>query len=148
MIDTPPEALLPHRGNMLLVKELESADTTTLHSSALAYLDENCLFYDKAMGGIPPEISIEIMAQGVGLLSGYREISNRQPVSRKAMLLSIKRYEVYCDCIPINTLLRTTNAVTMEEPPIGIYDCKLYRADDNTLLAQTEITAYNPAHTP
>ena len=144
MIDIPPEELLPHRGNMILVKGIECADTDNGRSASLAYLDESCLFYDKARGGVPTEISIEIMAQGVGLLSGYRDYLQQKSRPGSAMLLSIKHYEVYCDIIPIHTLLRTTNEAIMEELPFGSYNCNLRREDDNTLLAKTEITVYNP----
>lgn len=130
---------------MLLVKGIEHIDLENMRCTALAYLDENCLFYDKEKGGIPAEISIEVMAQGAGLLTGYREYQEKQPTNNVAMLLSIKRYEVYCDYIPINTLLRTTSEAMMEEAPIGTYNCKLYRAEDNYLLAKTEITAYKPS---
>lgn len=137
---------MPHRGNMLLVKGLEYADTDSMCSAALACLGSDCLFYDKGRGGVAAEISIEIMAQGVGLLTGYREYLRQEETAGVAMLLSIKSYEVYCDTIPIDTTLRTTNEMVMEELPIGVYSCKLYRAEDNYLLAKAEITAYKPAH--
>lgn len=140
----PPEKLLPHRGNMLLVKSLEYADLENMRSSSLAELGKDCLFYDSALNGLPPEISIEIMAQGVGLLSCYREYLQGEPEVECAMLLSIKKYEVFGDVIPVDTLLRTTNDMTMEEFPIGVYNCELYLAESNTLLAKAEITAYKP----
>lgn len=140
----PPEKLLPHRGNMLLVHQLECVDLESMRSSALAQLGEDCLFYDSAKGCLPTEISIEIMAQGVGLLTCYRDYLQGTPPVESAMLLSVKKYAVYCEAIPANTLLRTTNEIAMEDGPIGVYNCELYRAEDSTLLAQAELTAYKP----
>ncbi len=140
----PPEKLLPHRGNMLLVKSLEYADLKNMSSSALAELGKDCLFYDSAKNGLTAEISIEIMAQGVGLLCGYREYWQGKPGVKCAMLLSIKRYEIFSDTIPVDTLLRTTNEIISEEHPIGVCSCELRLADSNTLLARAEITVYKP----
>lgn len=140
----PPEKLLPHRGNMLLVKSLEHADLKNMRSSALAELGKDCLFYDSSRNGLFSEISIELMAQGVGLFTCYREYLQGKPKIECAKLLSIKSYEIFCDTIPVDTLLRTTNEITLEEFPIGVYDCKLHLAEDNTLLARAEITAYKP----
>lgn len=144
MLNIAPAELLPHRGNMLLVKGFEHADTENKRSSVLAQLGEDCLFYDKAHGGIPTELGIEIMAQGVGLLSCYLNHLQGKPDVKSAVLLSVKHYETYCELLPINTLLRTTNEITLDEPPVGVYNCELYTAADNTLLARAEITAYKP----
>ena len=145
MTDLPPlEKLLPHRGNMLLVKSLEYADLKNMRSSALAELGKDCLFYDRGRNGLPSEISIEIMAQGAGLLYGYREYLQGKSGGECAMILSIKRYEIFCDTIPADTPLRTTNEITSEEYPISVCDCELHLAESNILLAHAEITAYKP----
>lgn len=140
----PPEKLLPHRGSMLLVKRLEYADLKNMRSSALTELEKDCMFYDRGRNGLPSEISIEIMAQGAGLLYGYREYLQGKSGRECAMILSIKRYEISCDTIPVDTLLRTTNEITSEEYPIGVCNCELYLAEGNILLARAEITAYKP----
>lgn len=144
MLNIDPAELLPHRGNMLLVKGFEHVDMQNKLSSVLAQLGEDCLFYDKAQGGVPTELSIELMAQGVGLLSCYLDWLQGKPSVKSAVLLSVKHYETYCDLLPINTLLRTTNKISLDEPPMGVYNCELYTAADNTLLARAEITAYKP----
>lgn len=144
MTDFTPEELLPHRGNMLLVKKLESLDMENLVGTALAYLDEDCIFYDRARGGIIPEISIEIMAQGIGLLTCARERMEGLPPMECAKLISIKGYEVFCDTLPAGVWMRSIGKITMEASPVCACECELYRTDTNELLAKAEVTAYKP----
>lgn len=144
MIDFTPEELLPHRGNMLLVKELESMNLETSVGTALTCLDEDCIFYDRARGGIIPEISIEIMAQGIGLFTCARERMMGLPPMECAKLISIKSYEVFCDTLPTGVWMRSIGKITMEASPVCACECELYRTDTNELLAKAEVTAYKP----
>ena len=144
MIDFTPEELLPHRGNMLLVKKLESINLEDSVGTALAYLDEDSIFYDRSLGGIIPEISIEIMAQGIGLFTCARERMLGLPPLECAKLISIKSYEVFCDTLPSAVWLRSIGKITMEASPVCACECELYRTDTNELLAKAEVTAYKP----
>ncbi len=144
MINFTPEELLPHRGNMLLVNKLEHLDFENATGTALAYLDEGSIFYDSSLGGIIPEISIEIMAQGIGLLTCARERMAGLPPMECAKLISIKGYEVYCDALPAGVLMRAIGKITLEASPICACECELYRTDTNELLAKAEVTAYKP----
>ena len=138
MCDIHASELLPHRPPMLLVDRILTVDITRDFICATAECSESDLLYDAELKGILPSASLEIMAQSIGLLSGYSDLQNGRPLASMGKLLSIKQYKVYTTVIPVNTLLRAEALGIMNAPPIGVYECKLKAGEQ--LLAEAELT--------
>lgn len=123
---------------MLLVERIQAVDIAKDYICAAARCSESDLLYDSKLNGILPSAAVEIMAQSIGLLSGYSDLRNGVPRASMGKLLSIKQYQVYVSSIPVNTLLQAEAQGILNNPPIGVYECKL-RAGGQ-LLAEAELT--------
>lgn len=64
------EQLVPHKGKMFLLDRVKKYDLETITIETQVDINENCLFYDENLGGVPVWISFEYMAQSISLMSG------------------------------------------------------------------------------
>lgn len=138
MCDIHASELLPHRPPMLLVDRILTADIARDYICAAVQCSENDLLYDSELNGIMTSAAVEIMAQSIGLLSGYSDLQKGHSLASMGKLLSIKQYQVYTNAIPVNTPLQAEARGIMNAPPIGVYECKLKAGEQ--LLAEAELT--------
>lgn len=138
MCDIHASELLPHRPPMLLVDRILTADIARDYICAAVQCSENDLLYDSELNGIMTSAAVEIMAQSIGLLSGYSDLQRGHRLASMGKLLSIKQYQVYTNVIPVNTPLQAEARGIMNAPPIGVYECKLKAGEQ--LLAEAELT--------
>ena len=138
MIDIAPTELIPHREPMLFVDKLLEADMEHGRILATVTCDTTHLLYNAGLQGISPSAAIEIMAQGIGLYSGYADVLKNLPKASMGKLLSIKRYQTHVNALPINTPILIEAREIMNTPPIGVFECRL--STKHTLLAEAEIT--------
>ncbi|SMG16846.1 ApeP family dehydratase [Paraburkholderia susongensis] len=105
LVRQPIEAIIPHRGSMLLIDAVDAFDETTL--SAHASVDPHAWYADAdADGAMPAWIGIELMAQAIaahiallairnggharhGVLLGSRSYQALQPVFGSGARLSV-----------------------------------------------------------
>lgn len=123
---------------MLLVDRIHAVDPARDYICAAVQCSESDLLYDSELNGIMPSASVEIMAQSIGLLSGYSDQQNGKPLASMGKLLSIKQYQVYACAIPVSTPLLAEALGIMNAPPIGVYKCTLKAGEQ--LLAEAELT--------
>ena len=138
MPDFSPEELLPHRAPMLLVQGILEADLEHDSIVATARCSRNDLLYNSDINGVYPTASIEIMAQAIGLLSGYADRIHNRPAASMGKLLSVKQFHLHTDALPLDAELLAEARGIMNTPPIGVYECRLLHG--KTLLAEAEIT--------
>ncbi len=123
---------------MLLVQGILEADLENDSIVAAAVCSTDDLLYDASQNGVYPAASIEIMAQSIGLLSGYADRVRQRPKARMGKLLSVKQYRIYTSVLPVDVTLRAEAKAIINAPPLGVYECRLNHGD--TLLAEAEIT--------
>lgn len=139
MLNFNPTELIPHRGPMLWVLGILEADIEQGFIIAQAQCTTNHLLYNENLQGVEPSAAVEIMAQTIGLLSGYTDTMLRRPLAKTGKLLSIKRFDTFVNALPINTFFQVEAKCVLVSPPIGVYECKLFAGEE--LLANAEITA-------
>ena len=95
------ESLIPHRGKMLLLSRIISFD---LKGNLRAEYDinENCIYYDPAIAGVPVWAGFEFMAQAISALSGIkdREMGIKPKIG---FILSVSSMIIHIPVFPCNS---------------------------------------------
>ena len=108
LVRQPIEAIIPHRGSMLLLDAIDTFTDTTL--AAFAHVDPHAWYADAA-GAMPAWIGIEVMAQAIaahvallamrgggqarpGVLLGSRSYQALQPAFRGGARLHVQVTEL------------------------------------------------------
>jgi predicted hotdog family 3-hydroxylacyl-ACP dehydratase len=139
LLQQPIEAIIPHRGTMLLIDAVTAFDEQTLSARATVHADA---WYADAQGAMPAWIGIELMAQSIaahvallamrgggrarpGVLLGSRSYKALQPAFAAGACLSIRVVE----------LLRS-------EEGHGAYECTIHHGDVG--CAEAVIKVFQP----
>jgi predicted hotdog family 3-hydroxylacyl-ACP dehydratase len=95
--DLKLEDLLPHRGNMMFVKEVLEVDSN--HALTLCRVEKSWPMADD--NGVHPLILIELAAQTAGVCNGWERIQTKGLDSEKmGWLVGIKKTEILVDHLP------------------------------------------------
>jgi len=136
---TPIEAILPHRGTMLLLARVDAWDDECL--AAVAHVDPTAWYAD-ADGNMPAWIGIELMAQAIAAHVGLLSMRAGEP-TRPGVLLGSRKYEAAVPAfahgqplqVQARELLRSTEGH-------GAYECTITAAGRN--VANAVIKVYQP----
>ncbi|MCR5764070.1 MAG: hypothetical protein K6G00_11885 [Treponema sp.] len=124
--------LLPHRGKMRLLNRVTEHDITGKTLTGECDINENCIFYDKRIKGIPNWAAFEILAQGISALAAVIRASNRMlDKSRAGVVLSVSDYKAY---IPVLGNGKTVIVKVKEDygaDDVFQYTCILYVKEDS-----------------
>jgi len=96
--------LLPHRGRMLLIREILQVDTDTAVSRSI--VSDQWPLFDGA--GVSALLIIELVAQTSGLSNGLDRLIKEGPgTETKGWLVGIKKAELYVDTIDLGAVVVT-----------------------------------------
>src|SRR3569623_78774 len=140
LLQQPIEAIIPHRGTMLLIDAVTAFDEQTLSARATVHADA---WYADAQGAMPAWIGIELMAQSIaahvallamrgggrarpGVLLGSRSYKALQPSFAGGAQLQIHATE----------LLRSDEGH-------GAYECTIHH--DDVCCAEAVIKVFQPS---
>ncbi|HTJ94407.1 MAG TPA: hotdog family protein [Pararobbsia sp.] len=135
----PIEAIVPHRGTMLLLDAIRAYDATSVTANATVragawYVDQD--------GAMPAWIGIELMAQAIAAHEGLLSMQDGHP-ARPGVLLGSRRYEAKLAAFPRNALLRIhARELLRSDDGTGAYDCTIEHGD--TLYATAVVKVYQP----
>jgi len=143
-ITEPLEALVPHRGKMLLLSRAVSYDAG--ESSLLAEVDilPSSFFYDDNMKGVPVWIGFEYMAQAIAALSGKNDLANGLPPGF-GFILSVSNFVAEVPCFKVNTTISVHIKEELTMDNIFLFKCsikqdgaELAKATLNTIKMEAE----------
>jgi predicted hotdog family 3-hydroxylacyl-ACP dehydratase len=97
--------ILPHKGKMFLLSRITAYDTMKRSLSAEYDINEDCLFYDPALGGVPSWVSFEFMAQSIAGLSGLTSREKGEP-PKMGCILSVSSMEIMKSVLKAGTTVR------------------------------------------
>lgn len=140
MLDIDATTLIPHRDPMLLVKGILEVDLDKAYIKVATMCTTKDLLYDASLNGVIPTASVEIMAQAIGLHSGYSDIQHGITPAQMGKLLSVKQYRSYTKALPVNIPLEVEAQGILHSPPVGVFSCNIRMQGE--LLAEAEITVY------
>ena len=134
----PVENYVPHRGAMLLLDRLVSADEESAVAE-IAVPRDGLFLQDE---GMPAWVGLEYMAQTVAAWAGWRALQVKQPV-KLGFLLGTRKFEAGVDFFAPDTLLTVhVQCELMGENGLGMFECTI-RAQDRE-LAKARISVYEP----
>jgi predicted hotdog family 3-hydroxylacyl-ACP dehydratase len=120
--DLTIEDLLPHRGNMLLVKEVLAVDDK--QASALFAVDKSWPMADK--DGVHPLILIELAAQTAGICNGWDRIRKKgRDSNQTGWLVGIKKAEFSIPVLPFGAIVTASSENTYSFENLREVSCEL-----------------------
>ena len=138
----PIEALLPHRGTMLLLDRVTDFDGDCLIAE---YSPRPKAWYVDGAGDMPGWFGIELMAQAVAAhVALKKRAAGLQP--KMGALLGTRCYQAFSlvsGGFPVGQVLRIRVQENFrDEGGLAAYDCSI--AHDDTVLATATLKVYEP----
>ncbi|MEA3083924.1 MAG: hypothetical protein QOC89_1621 [Paraburkholderia sp.] len=139
LVQQPIEAIIPHRGTMLLLDAVSTFDDTTLSARATVHADA---WYADADGAMPAWIGIELMAQAIAAHVALLAMRGGGQ-TRPGVLLGSRRYHALQLSFPrgAQLLIHTTELLRSEEGH-GAYECTIH--DGDVCCAEAVIKVFQP----
>ncbi|MDJ0622225.1 MAG: hypothetical protein QNJ17_04640 [Desulfocapsaceae bacterium] len=120
------EDLLPHRDNMLLVKEVVEVDNN--HAVTLCQPSRSWPMAEEK--GVPALILVELAAQTAGVCNGWDRVQSRGRDSEKmGWLVGIKKAEFHIDYLPYDKVITASAQNTHNFGNLREVTCKLHYGD-------------------
>ena len=140
LLQQPIEAIIPHRGTMLLIDAVDTFDEETLVARATVHADA---WYADAQGAMPAWIGIELMAQTIAAhvaLLAMRGGGRARP----GVLLGSRSYKALQPSFAggAQLLVHATELLRSEEGH-GAYECTIH--DGDVCCAEAVIKVFQPA---
>ena len=119
-----PAVLLPHSGRMVLLDEVLSYDSNSLH--AVCTIRPDCILLPDGTNALPGWLGLEIMAQGVGAWAGAHALDAGRPV-QLGFLLGTRKLHFARPEIPVGTVLDVQITLSWQDNAtnMGVFDCTL-----------------------
>ena len=119
-----PTVLLPHSGRMVLLDEVLSYDSNSLH--AVCTIRPDCILLPDGANALPGWLGMEIMAQGVGAWAGAHALDADRPV-QLGFLLGTRKLHFARPEIPVGTVLDVQITLSWQDNAtnMGVFDCTL-----------------------
>jgi len=135
----PIEAIIPHRGTMLLLDSVAACNDESLTAHATVRADA---WYADERGAMPAWIGIELMAQAISAHVGLLSMRAGKPM-RPGVLLGTRRYASSRPAFESGAPLRVTATELLRtEDGLGAYGCVIEQG--GTLLAEATVKVYQP----
>jgi predicted hotdog family 3-hydroxylacyl-ACP dehydratase len=136
-----PVALLPHKGDAVLLDEIHDVDEHRLEASLV--VRPGTAFSDDS-GCLPGWIGPEIMAQAIAALSGHRSLAIHGRPAAIGLLLGVRSYETSVPAFrPGDSLVVEVIESSEDEEGRAVFDCRIHRAGQ--VIASGTLTVFQPA---
>ena len=136
--------IVPHRGKMLLLDGLESWDAGKGVLVASFTVREDCIFFDRSIGGLPSWVSVELMAQSSAACAGAHDlvVAPEMP-PRPGLLLGSRKVAMPRAVYPLGEKFTVVAAEAFHDDESGAFQCEI-RDASGELAASCILTAYRP----
>ena len=133
------EALVPHRGDMLLVDRVVECDD---HRVRAVYTVREAAWYLDS-GAMPAWLGIELMAQAIAAYSGFTKRARGLPPVQ-GYLLGSRKYRCAIPAFPVGAALHIVAERQYQEASgIGAFDCFIELK--GARIADATLTVFEPA---
>ncbi|MBI0549910.1 hotdog family protein [Pectobacterium parmentieri] len=135
---------LPHSAPMVLVAEVLHVDDEHAHCRVAVNRESILAPFLNAQGHLPAWFGIEIIAQTIGVWSGWHGRQSRElhEKPRPGMLLGGRGYHCKQDVFPAGALLDVTVALLMRDDKVGSFEGEI--AIDGEKYASGRLNTYQP----
>lgn len=138
----PAEYYLPHAAPMVLVEQVLWVSEEEACCQVRVSTDSVLAPFLNPQGDLPAWFGLEIIAQTIGVWSGWhgRELTESPP--RAGMLLGGRGYRCQHSSFPAGSLLEVCIALLMRDEKIGSFDGVI--RVDGAILATGRLNTYQP----
>jgi len=133
--------LLPHRPPMTLLTQPISVEVPG-EATAVADTSPGCIFYDRALKGVPACVALEYMAQTMALAVGAERRRNGLP-PKVGFVLGTRRLEVKVAAFESGKRYGTSAKCIYADNAFASFDCVITDPEGLT-VATASLTAYQP----
>ena len=134
------EKILPHDRPMILVDDIKEINLDEKYLIAEVKIDENKIFFDKTINGVPYLSGIEYMAQTIGCYAFYRA---QRTEPKLGFLLGTRSYKSNIEKFENGKTYTVKVSEIYGDTELVSFDCLIYN-DEEKECASAVINAYQP----
>jgi predicted hotdog family 3-hydroxylacyl-ACP dehydratase len=128
---------------MILIYRICSYDVENRSLIAEFDVGEGSMFFDAALGGVPPWVGVEYMAQATAALTGILGLEKRGEDPKMGFILGTKKYSNKIDLYSAGKTYTVEVEVLFHDESIGVSKCEI-RGPGGAVCAAAEISAFSP----
>lgn len=135
----PIEALIPHRGEMILIDALIDYSDNSVDVSCTPKAEGLLIEEQQRM---PGWVGIELMAQAIATFAGVSaRLRGDEP--KVGFLLGTRAYTSHVDHFPVGQgfMIRATQ-LYLDEGGLGAFECRIFH--DSEMLAEATVNVFEP----
>lgn len=138
-----PESYLPHKSPMLLLEKVIAVHDEKAHCQVMVSSEGVLAPFLDEQGNLPGWYALELMAQTIGVWSGWHHKRMGEKVISFGLVLGAR--ELICHeegFFPNNALLDIHVDLLMQDQNFGSFTCTIHQAE--TCLATGRVNTYQP----
>ena len=137
-----PIAYLPHDAPMMLLEEVQAVTADSAHCRVAVSPDGVLAPFLDAEGNLPGWYVLELMAQTVGVWSGWHRQQNGQQEIALGMVLGARELTCAGGHLPGGVVLDTQAHLLMQDERFGSFDCTISVGE--TCVATGRVNTFQP----
>lgn len=138
----PPAAWLPHDAPMLLLEEVMCVTDSAAHCRVTVSRDGVLSPFLDAQGNLPGWYALELMAQTVGVWSGWHRQQSGQQHIALGMVLGARELICAAGNFPAGATLDIEVSLLMQDDRFGSFDCTIHI--DEEKAATGRVNTFQP----
>ncbi len=137
-----PVAYLPHDAPMLLLETVVSVTENTAHCQVTVNREGVLAPFLDEKGNLPGWFALELMAQTVGVWSGWYRHQNGQQSIALGMVLGARELVCAAGYLPAGETLDVQANLLMQDERFGSFDCTIYTGEEK--VATGRVNTFQP----
>lgn len=133
------EKILPHNHPMILIDDIVEMNIDEKNLVAEVIINEDKLFFDKTLNGVPYLTGIEFMAQTIGCYAYFRA---QRTEPKLGFLLGTRSYKSNIEKFENGRTYSIKVSEIYGDSELVSFDCLIYNEDEE--CARAVINAYQP----
>ncbi|QKJ86721.1 3-hydroxy-fatty acyl-ACP dehydratase [Paramixta manurensis] len=138
----PAEHYLPHAAPMVLVEKVMHIDADSAWCQVTVSAEGILAPFLNAQGELPAWFGVEIIAQTIGVWSGWHSLQHQQRPPRPGMLLGGRGYRCQHASFAAGSRLDVRITLLMRDDKIGSFDGEI--TIDGALVASGRLNTWQP----
>lgn len=138
----PPAEYLPHDAPMLLLAEVISVAEDSAHCRVAVSAESVLAPFLNAQGELPGWYTLELMAQTIGVWSGWHRHQQGQQRISLGMVLGARELICAAGSLPAGATLDIQVNLLMHDERVGSFDCTICAGSDQ--LATGRVNTFQP----
>jgi len=138
-----PGAYLPHDAPMMLLEQVISVTDESASCRVRVATDSVLRPFLDVNGSLPGWYALELMAQTIGVWSGWHRHQQGKETISLGMVLGARELRCTEGCFPAGLTLDICVTLLMQDERFGSFDCEI-RASD-AVLAKGRVNTFQPS---